>query len=944
MSTKFRNDPNYWDRKLAAFLHDPPDKALRIPGHEDRAAALLEAFGLGDISLDKELYGRADAIASGMDRAQLPGFSRDADKNGAVNFSASPLLTHPTGAGHPLRLGLPMPAPDVGQTSQAMARIVRADSDRIANAFPGRPDACAAARFHYAFLGLRERLVAENAAGLGGLWRRLPADTRIPDHSVWQHCGLVSALASCFAESPKGQANVLVISLTPVQDFIGRARKLRDFWTGSLVLSWLAFEGIRAVAHLLGADHVLYPSLAGQPLLFWLLEKECGCQGMKGIATRPGGSEGVATFPNKLVCLVPCGREAELAGQVAEAMQAAWRELGEMVRRFVEKKIGATDAHPRSQFARQMSGFFTCQWAASPLVDAGKAGAFQQLLPPSVWKPALEFDRQSQALSRSGNGAAALYPVSHALAQALLAAGKTTRSDTRGDAPGIKCQLHPDLEALRRAWKDERVDKNPRPADDPFWKALRQALATTELKETERLSSVALVKRLALRAVKEMGKDHPLALFFNEAETFPSTTEMALTSWLAAVQEAGLADGLGETWRRDLAQLVHETDEASDASDRPGAEISDLATEQKEHGRQVLRAMDKRGQPVADSDKYYAILLMDGDHMGRLVNGETVAATWRSVLHPDLVRRLERPAFVASHRTFWAKNLDQRRLLAPAVHAAISEALGDFALQTVPRLIRRYRGRLIYAGGDDVCAVLPAATALDAARDLARAYGWGFVHSDQGEGAAACGETWPVASGHLGIHLGQGTAISISAGILVVHHKRPLAAAIRRAHELLERAKHEGGRNALAVELAKRGGGSRFFIARWDETPLPELALPNDMDRTRTLLDHFLAVSRAMDADAAATVSSSFLYRVGELEAGAGTVLRKRPEGLVPFLLAAMRKKLDDPKWLPLASSMAALLARKDRLGSCRVEPEPLVMARFFGTLNDRPQGTRRTP
>jgi CRISPR-associated protein Cmr2 len=53
---------------------------------------------------------------------------------------------------------------------------------------------------------------------------------------------------------------LMVFSLTPVQGFITTARKLRDYWSGSILLSWLAFEGLRWVMENLGPDHVLYPS------------------------------------------------------------------------------------------------------------------------------------------------------------------------------------------------------------------------------------------------------------------------------------------------------------------------------------------------------------------------------------------------------------------------------------------------------------------------------------------------------------------------------------------------------------------------------------------------------------------------------------------------------------------------------------------------------------
>ncbi len=79
---KFSHNADYWNHKAMAFLHDPPDKAIHIPGHEERSNRLLEALGI-QAALSKDEYQLADVIASGMDRAVLPGFSRTKEENGS---------------------------------------------------------------------------------------------------------------------------------------------------------------------------------------------------------------------------------------------------------------------------------------------------------------------------------------------------------------------------------------------------------------------------------------------------------------------------------------------------------------------------------------------------------------------------------------------------------------------------------------------------------------------------------------------------------------------------------------------------------------------------------------------------------------------------------------------------------------------------------------------
>ena len=273
-------------------------------------------------------------IASGMDRGQFPGYVRgDETKSGAVDFIKEPTLTHPIGAVEPLLLDL-SGCGNLSTVSRQMLDILKGDLDGnggpesgLCSFFEGNPAALAAARFHYVHHALRERLAMENVGGLGSLWYRIPADTRMPDHSIWHHCALVSALATCFHESPVKGASLVVFSLTPVQDFISRARKLRDFWVGSLILSWLAFEGICGIMYRFGSDHVLYPSLIGQPMVNRLLRDECGFAGI----SLPAGwdrARGIASFPNKFVFLAPTLREAEIAEYVKERIQAGLGRTG----------------------------------------------------------------------------------------------------------------------------------------------------------------------------------------------------------------------------------------------------------------------------------------------------------------------------------------------------------------------------------------------------------------------------------------------------------------------------------------------------------------------------------------------------------------------------------------------------------------------------------------
>lgn len=62
---------DYWKQKISAFLHDSPDKALGILGHENRAESLANVFGF---EKNEEFRKDADFAASAADRLPWPSY------------------------------------------------------------------------------------------------------------------------------------------------------------------------------------------------------------------------------------------------------------------------------------------------------------------------------------------------------------------------------------------------------------------------------------------------------------------------------------------------------------------------------------------------------------------------------------------------------------------------------------------------------------------------------------------------------------------------------------------------------------------------------------------------------------------------------------------------------------------------------------------------------
>jgi len=169
----------------------------------------------------------------------------------------------------------------------------------------------------------------------------------------------------------------------------------------------------------------------------------------------------------------------------------------------------------------------------------------------------------------------------------------------------------------------------------------------------------------------------------------------------------------------------------------------------KEENVRLRHAMKGLKDQVGLPSPFYAILMMDGDSLGGT----------------------------------------KKKLAAAGEPAtALSEALARFT-RKVPEVINTHNGFLIYAGGDDVLAILPLEDALPC--------------------AAACKAAYQEAFGE--------QKATISAAIEYAHMKLPLTMILKDAHKLLDDvAKDATGRDAVACRVWKPGGEQQTWAMPWD--------------------------------------------------------------------------------------------------------------------------------
>jgi CRISPR-associated protein Cmr2 len=219
---------------------------------------------------------------------------------------------------------------------------------------------------------------------------------------------------------------------------------------------------------------------------------------------------------------------------------------------------------------------------------------------------------------------------------------------------------------------------------------------------------------------------------------------------------------------------------------------------------------------------YFAVLMMDGDSMGQWLSGDKMP-NYEKVLHPNTHKALEQ-------RSDWQQILENRRLMSPAIHGFISKALGDFSLKLVRHIVEnRYPGKLVYAGGDDVLALLPVDSVLKVARELRAAFSreiyTGIGTEEEGKPFEVRFGDRYARSGYVSLQITgedkprllptMGCQATASTGIAIAHRLSPLDLTLQEVRKAEKDAKGKEGRNAFSITFLKRSGETMSAGAKW---------------------------------------------------------------------------------------------------------------------------------
>lgn len=542
----------------------------------------------------------------------------------------------------------------------------------------------------------------------------------------------------------------LSFSIGPVQGFVAQARRTRDLWGGSWLLSYLAECALVAAEK---ADGEAIIPHRPQP----------------GVITSK--QTAVGGIPNRFEVRFSGDQAQERAERAGKACEKAFREAWLKVADAVWETFVAPVVDERSDtrviWDRQVGSFWELSWVAGEPDDRRTIGR-------------------------------------------LAAIRKNFRQVAITDEPGTKCSLISTLQEI-----SGHAGTRQRNLQKRFWDELREqkGVEGLNLAENEKLCAIALIKRLfALPKCIEQAIGSDIGDDLRHASSWPSTAFVAALPWLQGLKDDALQQAQQFAAGASDAGYMHTERVAARHAGvdwagvdgpvwfgstlhtalRGGDDNPDLDRDKLLNLIRQQCALHKAAntQPVP----YYALLLMDGDSMG------------------ELVGRLGSP-----HK--------------------LSACLGRFAGE-VHQVIQPTVGRTVYAGGDDVLALVSAKDALSIAMQLCDRYRDAFADS--------------VKDGRL--EEGEAT---ISAAIVYAHWRYPLRQVLSTAHHLLDDvAKDRTGRDSVAMGLVLGSGLNAVWSAPWSVVRGKE----DGSTDLLTLLEHFGSDTQ----DEKAEFNASYLYLLRE--------------------------------------------------------------------------------
>ena len=429
---------------------------------------------------------------------------------------------------------------------------------------------------------------------------------------------------------------------------------------------------------------------------------------------------------------------------------------------------------------------------------------------------------------------------------------KNFRTHTTSVEGGYKCMMMEGYQELSGA-----SDKNSGKKRRNYWVNLVQLIHSKDIGETEELCAIAYIKRRFVHTFKDVKK--PIEVNGNTLmihgwqlpHNVPSVAYMASVPWLKNLLE-------NQNYMDDFKQVLNHIDEMKYFSD---VDINERA-ESKNHVKTIQQIINDTKIDLKeislDGNIYYQTFW---DNIGNFVadkqNYDGKIDDYRPKIKSALSKLYEKMDDFEPSPYYAILLMDGDSLGKQMSHEArqpiISKALDNFT-QQAQEIVRNNDGFLIYAGGDDVLALLSLDDAIKTANQLRIAYADCFAQASNNETK---------------VHS------TLSGAINYCHIGMPLTQVLMDSHDLLDNIAKDGvGRNALAVRVWKPSGQAVQWAMPWEkvvDNQAVEKIVQNlnldGIDKNSSVIEALsLAISKQKGVDKNLSIfSTGFFYKTREL-------------------------------------------------------------------------------
>lgn len=307
----------------------------------------------------------------------------------------------------------------------------------------------------------------------------------------------------------------------------------------------------------------------------------------------------------------------------------------------------------------------------------------------------------------------------------------------------------------------------------------------------EGLCSVCIMKKFAYKY-----KNVIFSSGYNRK--FPSTVDIALSADIGKVDNNKIIEYKNMFFNNFDEELFYEDN------------VTKIYFEKNQYNEVKLDTAKKKLKEIVDEakdngakfTKYYAIIMLDGDNMGKWLSGEY---------------------------------LESSDIKLTDFHVKLSEKLGDYA-ENIKEIISKSKGGVVYAGGDDVLAFMN----LDNLFIIMSKLRATFPRFEE-------------------IADARGQTSSASCGVCIAHYKTPLKETLGWARKMEKEAKEVDGKDAFALSIQLRTGEIRKTVYKWKFD-----FMKNEQDGKKESKETIELMQNVVEKLSKGIFSATFINKLGE--------------------------------------------------------------------------------